>query len=96
MKQKDRVVAAILAAEEVCPRVETERTRQSISSEMEKLKRMIERECPQVEEQERVTSEYLAAMDQYEKTQTLIQNQTDALKVRASGEQATALVQRGY
>lgn len=81
-RQKERAEAAARAAEEVCPRVVTERSRQSICSEIEKLKRRIEEELPEREEQERIEKEYVETMDQYKKTLGAIKRQQEALKVK--------------
>ena len=80
-EQKERAERAVCEAEEVCPRLVTERSRQSIKSEMEKLRRRIDQEMPGRAEQERIEAEYLEAMQRYEKTRQIIQSEQDALEV---------------
>ena len=80
-QQKERVREAVCTAEEVCPRIATERSRQSIQSEVDKLKRLIDKELPQRAEQEEIEAQYLEAMEQYEDAKQTIDNQRKALTV---------------
>lgn len=79
--QKERVREAVRTAEEVCPRIATERSRQSIQSEVEKLRRRIDKELPQRAEQEEIEAKYLEAMARYEDAKQTIDNQQKALTV---------------
>lgn len=81
-EQKQQANEAVRKAEEVCPRIVTERSRKSIKSEINKLERCIERELPQREEQERIEKEYLLAMKRYERTQQIIRDENAGLNVR--------------
>ena len=81
-EQKERVVVATRKAEEACARVATERSRQTIKSEIDKLQRYIEREMPQQAEKERIEAEYEKAMDRYLNTRQMIKDEQHALKVR--------------
>lgn len=83
-RQKERIEAAVHAAEEVCPRIETDRSRQSIQSEADKLKRRIAQELPDQAEQDEVESQYVEAMERFTKTKQAIKNERKALKVRDS------------
>lgn len=80
-EQKERVEAAARAAEEVCARVETDRSRKSIQSEIDKLRKRIDEELPQQAEQDKITEQYMEAMQRYERTSDAIRNEQTALKV---------------
>ncbi len=79
--QKAAAERAIRQAEEVCPRIETDRSRQSIRSEIDKLMQRISEELPEKEEQERIDKEYVEAMERYQKTEKAIRNEQEALQV---------------
>ena len=78
---KKRAEAAAEAAERVCPRIATERSRQSIRSEIDKLKKCILQERPELSQQEEIETQYLEAMERFEKTQSTIADEEKALKV---------------
>ena len=84
VKEREQAEAAVLAAEEVCPRIETERSCQSIRLEVDKLQRYIEQECPRMEEKEMVATEYLRAMDRFKGTLQIIEDEKDALEVMSA------------
>ena len=80
-EQNAQAEKAIREAEGVCPRIRTERSRHSIRNEIEKLKRRIEQELPEKEEQERIEVEYTDAMERYQRTQKTISDEEKAHSV---------------
>ncbi len=68
-------------AKEVSQPIDTKRTRKSIQSEIDKKKKHLDRQLPQLAEREAVEKAYLEAMDQYKSTAELITGEEDALKV---------------
>ena len=79
-EQKRKVEERRVAAEEVCPEIQTERTPKSIHSEREKLRRRIAQELPEHSEQERIMEQYKEAKELYEKTFLTVRNQRKVLK----------------
>ena len=82
-ENKERAEAAVQDAEKVCPRVKTDRSRQTIKSEIDKLKKRIEQEQPERAEQEKIEAEYVEVMERYKMTKYAIKNEERALRVRS-------------
>ncbi len=80
-EQKRDADAAACSAEEVCPRINTDRSHKSIKSEIEKLKRLISQELPHRSEQEEIEAQYIQAMDRYKETSDAIDMEKKSLMV---------------
>ena len=79
--QNDKVEAAKEAAEKVCPRMNTERSHQSIESEVRKLRRRIDQELPDKSEQVEVEKEFFVAKNRFRDTKSAVKNEKKSLKV---------------
>lgn len=81
---KKEAEQAIQKASEVCQPITTKRSRKSIQTEIDKLRRYIDRELPQLAEREEVEEQYLEAMGLYKKTVEAIEGEERALNVSSS------------
>ena len=68
--------------------METRRSRKSLETETNRLKRRIEQEEPQMAEKEAVEREYTDKVEQYQKTMKVVREHTMALKVSVHGRAA--------
>jgi len=80
-KLRQEASRAEAKATEVSQPIDTKRSRKNIQSEIDKLKKHLDKRLPQLAEREEVEREYLEAMDQYKTTAELIAGEEDALKV---------------
>ena len=67
LKRQEELQEAVTTAEEGSERVETDKSRRDISSEIRLLKQHISKDQPSLEEQEKMQKTYTDAMEKYEK-----------------------------
>ena len=80
-EQAEIIEAAVAAAREVCPRIATKRSYQSLQSEIVQLQQLLVRELPQRAEQEEVRDQYLDALDKFNNAKEAIKDERKALQV---------------
>ncbi len=81
LKRQEELQEAVTAAEEGSERVETDKSRRDIGSEIRQLKQHISKDQPSLEEQEEVQKAYTDAMDKYQKHSDTHKGLEMALKV---------------
>ena len=80
-KQEEEILSAIGDAEESGERIDTERSRKNIMTEIKTLKRHIAEDQPSLEEQEAVVQRYTTAMEEYQKLLTTVKTTKKTLQV---------------
>ena len=82
-QQREAVRVAVATAEEGCERIETDKSRKDIKTEITSLKRRISEDQPSIEEQEEVRKKYTTAMEDYQRQMTLHKRMKKTIRVRA-------------